>query len=109
MTAPELKPCPFCGGEARMREDVSHSTACFVGCAVDDCFGELHWASTRAEAIYAWNTRAATPDIPAMLAEAEERGRKAEREACARVCEEWGAWNETAQAAAAAIRARGDA
>lgn len=32
-----------------------------------------------------------------------------EREACARVCEEWGAWNDTAQAIAAAIRARGEA
>ena len=32
-----------------------------------------------------------------------------EREACAKVCEEWGAWNQTAQDCAAAIRARGDA
>ncbi len=32
----------------------------------------------------------------------------AEREACAEVCEEWGAWNNVAQDCAAAIRARGD-
>lgn len=31
----------------------------------------------------------------------------AEREACAKVCEEWGAWNNVAQDCAAAIRARG--
>ena len=33
----------------------------------------------------------------------------AEREACAEVCEEWGAWNNVAQDCAAAIRARGEA
>jgi hypothetical protein len=32
----------------------------------------------------------------------------AEREACAKVCEEWGAWNKTAQGCAADIRARGE-
>ena len=32
----------------------------------------------------------------------------AEREACAEVCEEWGAWNNVAQDCAAAIRARGE-
>lgn len=32
---------------------------------------------------------------------------EAEREACAQVCEEWGAWNRIAQDCAAAIRARG--
>jgi beta-xylosidase len=31
-----------------------------------------------------------------------------EREACAKVCEEWGAWNNTAQDCAQAIRARKD-
>mgnify|MGYP006921408507 CR=1 FL=1 len=30
----------------------------------------------------------------------------AEREACAKLCEEWGAWNNVAQDCAAAIRAR---
>jgi hypothetical protein len=32
----------------------------------------------------------------------------AEREACAKVCEEWGAWNNTAQDCAQAIRARSE-
>lgn len=31
----------------------------------------------------------------------------AEREACAKECEEWGAWNKVAQDCAAGIRARG--
>lgn len=31
-----------------------------------------------------------------------------EREACAKVCEIWGAWNIPTQACAAAIRARGE-
>jgi len=34
-------------------------------------------------------------------------GAEAEREQCAKVCEEWGAWNNTAQDIAFAIRARG--
>ena len=64
MTAPDLKPCPFCGGVAYLRDDVSHSTAYFIGCATEDCFGEFHWGQTEAEAIAAWNTR------PTPLAEA---------------------------------------
>jgi beta-xylosidase len=31
-----------------------------------------------------------------------------EREACAKVCEEWGAWNNTAQDCAQAIRGRSE-
>lgn len=48
-------------------------------------------------------------DLPAALLEWRQQAAQAEREACAKVCEEWGAWNSTAQAIAAAIRARGDA
>jgi hypothetical protein len=33
--------------------------------------------------------------------------RQDEREACAKLCEEWGAWNNTAQGCAQDIRARG--
>jgi len=43
------------------------------------------------------------------VAEMIRQAVEAEREACAQVCEEWGAWNNTAQAIAAAIRARGEA
>lgn len=63
MTAPDLKPCPFCGGEARKWQDPSHSAAWFIGCddGDRDCFGSIHWAETEAEAIAAWNRRAALP------------------------------------------------
>ncbi len=63
MTVPDLKPCPFCGGEARKWQDPSHSAAWFIGCddGYSDCFGSIHWAETEAEAIAAWNRRAALP------------------------------------------------
>ena len=58
MTA-ELKPCPFCGGEASEFKDRGHSTAYNVGCFSGDCTIEPNtWAGTKAEAIAAWNTRA---------------------------------------------------
>ena len=60
--AAALLPCPFCGGEAYLSEDASHSRAYFIGCNVDDCFGEIHWEQTKAEAIAAWNRRA-TPTV----------------------------------------------
>jgi len=53
----ELKPCPFCGGEASIRIDTSHSTACLIGCATMGCFGHEQWEETEAEAIAAWNHR----------------------------------------------------
>lgn len=59
----DLLPCPFCGGEAYLRDDVSHSTAYFVGCSTKDCFGEIHWGQTAEETIAAWNRRTVTlPD-----------------------------------------------
>ena len=60
--ADDLKLCPFCGGEAHLRDDVSHSRAYFIGCNVEDCFGEIHWEQSRDKAIAAWNRRA-TPTV----------------------------------------------
>ena len=57
--AAALLPCPFCGGEAYLSEDASHSRAYFIGCNVEDCFGEIHWEQTKAAAIANWNRRAA--------------------------------------------------
>ena len=59
--AAALLPCPFCGGEAYLSEDASHSRAYFIGCNVEDCFGEIHWEQTKAAAIAAWNRRAEVP------------------------------------------------
>jgi Lar family restriction alleviation protein len=59
----DLKPCPFCGGEASLREDFYHSAAFYVGCQTSGCFGSDQWDETRAEAVTAWNTRADTDEI----------------------------------------------
>ena len=63
MTA-DLLPCPFCGGESYLRDDASHSTAYFVGCSTEDCFGEIHWGQTADETIAAWNRRALPAVVP---------------------------------------------
>lgn len=58
----DLKPCPFCGGEASIFEDSSHSTAYEVACFNGDCKVEPHvWEETKSVAIDAWNTRTIDP------------------------------------------------
>ena len=53
-----MLPCPFCGGEARV-ERIGKSGYLYVACNTAYCcdFGKF---DTEAEAIAAWNTRAAT-------------------------------------------------
>ena len=46
----ELKPCPFCGGEAELDE---YCGKYVVFCKNASC----SWRKTKAEAIEAWNTR----------------------------------------------------
>lgn len=58
MTPANLKPCPFCGGPARIYQDPSHSTAWFCGCEDWDCFGNMMWDETKADAVDKWNRRA---------------------------------------------------
>lgn len=62
---PKLKPCPFCGGVAVIREDISHSTGVFFGCNTSGCLGADMWEESVSEAISAWNTRADLPPTPA--------------------------------------------
>lgn len=50
---PELKPCPFCGGEARLYNPLE-STMHFVYC--NNCSAQGR-GNTKAEAIEAWNRR----------------------------------------------------
>jgi len=66
MITDELKPCPFCGGESFIRADESHSTAFFVGCSDWDCFGNMMWDETEAEARRKWNTRAESAEVTAI-------------------------------------------
>ena len=53
----ELKPCPFCGGEAeyKMAGGISADYG-YVRCKKFCC--EQHWYSLEKEAIEAWNRRA---------------------------------------------------
>lgn len=53
MAGTELKPCPFCGGEARhyAPEPPDHHIEC------RNCCADMGGYETEAEAIKAWNTR----------------------------------------------------
>ena len=56
-----LKPCPFCGGEAHVKEVVSACEMLYtVGCSDSECMGHETWLlkPTKEEAIAAWNRRA---------------------------------------------------
>lgn len=92
--APELKPCPFCGGEAHAHETQQDSEYCAQvqckNCGVEVVFW-LPWTASGGDRVKAlldcerrWNTRAPDPDleahIGAALAEAaklfQDRGDK---------------------------------
>ena len=51
----ELKPCPFCGGEAHVVETIHGKTLPWVRCK--DCGMETPMLDTEEEAIEAWNRR----------------------------------------------------
>ena len=55
----ELKRCPFCGGEAVVRENAKISTVWIVGCEKCGADGGLRF--DKHEAIKAWNTRYEPP------------------------------------------------
>ena len=61
----ELLPCPFCGGEAVFHNSLRppETYPCRVYC--DNCWAEVGGYSTEAEAIAAWNSRAAHSTLTA--------------------------------------------
>ena len=70
MTKPDLKPCPFCGGEkhtiCRTDYDYDNKDAYAVSCRYHNCHGSIFrlgygYFATKDEAIAAWNTRAIDP------------------------------------------------
>ena len=64
MPRPELKPCPFCGGEAHLFgiETIGASVAYFVKCVGNKskCAGPIRtkYCDTKERAAEVWNTRA---------------------------------------------------
>jgi Lar family restriction alleviation protein len=68
MTTPELKPCPFCGGNKTVicKTDYGDGDAYAVSCRYHECHGAIFtlgygYFHTEAEAIAEWNTRAVDP------------------------------------------------
>lgn len=54
----ELKPCPFCGGEATLVEDIFNDRLYnYVICSNDDCDANTGRCDTEDEAITKWNNR----------------------------------------------------
>ena len=61
----KLKPCPFCGGEATLVEDIYNDQLYnYVICSNDDCNANTGRCDTEDEAITKWNKR---------VSEAEEK------------------------------------
>lgn len=54
----ELKPCPFCGGEAEVLTAESMNGGYLFGIMCNDCRSRGDVYNTEAEATEAWNTRA---------------------------------------------------
>ena len=65
---PALKPCPFCGGEAkgeRLFSTSGKSSTFYIGCSNDDCWAEVSTSHPdEAEATAAWNKRSVGSSAP---------------------------------------------
>ena len=53
----ELKPCPFCGGEAQIVGGADSGYAAYCPECIDGGHTEMGWYFTEADAIDSWNTR----------------------------------------------------
>lgn len=57
-----LKPCPFCGSEAKLRLASEWGGVCYrVECK--DCFARTYSEHTEKEAVEAWNRRAGESNV----------------------------------------------
>lgn len=54
----ELKPCPFCGGKAKIRSEKYWQPNVRRNVICTNCFANTGWYKTEDEAIEAWNRRA---------------------------------------------------
>ena len=59
MNEPKLKPCPFCGGKAKVTNWELHTTHYYVCCATLGCreAGLVYSYDSREDAIEKWNRR----------------------------------------------------
>lgn len=62
----ELKPCPFCGGEARFADVTGHWLIC------KECLCETQYYNNPADAVKAWNTRKPIQDLMEQIDEEVE-------------------------------------
>lgn len=88
----ELKPCPFCGGEAETLTADSMNGGYLFGIMCNDCRSRGDVYDTEAEAVAAWNTRS---DDYKQAAEYWQR--MYEQAFAERTCEEFGSlriWQE---------------
>ena len=83
----ELKPCPFCGGEAEMLTAESMNGGYLFGIMCNDCRSRGDVYDTEAEAIAAWNTRAVSIECAGGYCPHCAKNRAVET--CRNVNEEW--------------------
>ena len=57
---PELKPCPFCGGEAEIHIWPGRKNACNTAAYCQDCDSRGPFAENDVDAIQTWNRREPT-------------------------------------------------
>lgn len=73
MSEIKLLPCPFCGGEARLRGERYFQPNVRRNVICKECFSNSGWYKTDEEAIKAWNTRKPMERIIERLEEEKER------------------------------------